>query len=83
MNLNMDIWVCDISKPQGAFISLVLNVTVHVQGEAMWPVCEQLGNIFGLRLFWVDQFVTIEPEHVKVCPVSVLDTASHTDPVLR
>lgn len=35
-------------------------------GEAFWPVVEELGNTFNMRVFWIDQFVTIEPEHVKV-----------------
>lgn len=41
---------------------------LHV-GDAFWDLVAEHGNIFNLSVFWVDQFLTIEPEHIKVCRV--------------
>ena len=34
--------------------------------EQLWEIFPVVGNLVNFRFFWEDQFVTVEPEHVKV-----------------
>ena len=49
-----------------ARVSLNESDTSAHLAEPLWDVFAKLGNLFNLRIFWIDQLFTVEPEHVKV-----------------
>lgn len=47
--------------------------------EALWDKFAKFDNLFNLRIFWLDQLFTVEPEHIKVSiqPASLFICVQH------